>query len=179
MLKLSAVNATEAHQWRCQMIRALSEQPRGMDSKTAPQFKFLSQKHATCTQLMNNFLSGPARFLLRNLQDPEDVQVRGQEVFNIWMLAGNLSTDLWTQLPYTQCHYLRELQSARFHFNSPRAEAHRLYRLEDGDSRLNERDVSMVIYPAVLAAGNVDGEGYDEERVLVKATVWLSCNGKD
>jgi len=178
MLKNSIVNATKAHQWRCQMIRTLSEQPRGMDSKTAPLFKFPHQKHAACTQLTNNFLFGPARFLLRNLHDPEEVKVRDQEVFNIWMLAGTLSTDLWTQLPYTQCHYLRELQSAKFHFNSPRVEAHRLYKLEDGDPRLNDRDIVMVIYPAMLASGNVDGEGYDEERVLVKATVWLSREGK-
>ncbi|KAE9368266.1 hypothetical protein N431DRAFT_485842 [Stipitochalara longipes BDJ] len=172
------VNVTEAHKWRCQMIRALSEQPRGMDNKTAPQSKFLSQKQAACAQLMDNFLFGPARFLLRDIHDPEEVKVRGQEMFNIWMLAGNLSTDLWTQLPYTQCHYLQELQSAKFHFNSPRVEAHRLYKLEDGDPRLNERDIAMVIYPAVLASGNVDGEGYDEERVLVKATVWLSREWK-
>jgi hypothetical protein len=169
------VNAAEAHQWRCQMLRTLyAKQTRSMDSTPLRPSRFAAQQQAACRHLTLAFLSGPARFLLFNLQDPEALNARVCKLFDIWTLAGALSTDLWTQLPYIHCLFLEELDPKPFNVNLPIMEAHRMYKLDDDDPRLDDKDIVMAVYPAVLASGNVDGERYDECRVLAKATVWLS-----
>jgi hypothetical protein len=172
------VNTTEAHQWRCQIIRSFSQHSRSTDNKSFTSSKFSIKQHVACSQFTGAFCSGPAKILLHDLQDTEEQVARDQALFDIWFLAGTLSKDLWTQLPYPQCHFLGKLQSEKFNINSPEVEAHRMYKIDDGDTRLNDRDIVMVIYPAVLVFGNVDGERYEKGRVLAKATVWLSSEGR-
>jgi hypothetical protein len=170
------VNAAEAHQWRCRMLRTLyAKQTRSMDSKPS---RFSARQQAACDRFTLAFLSGPTGFLLRKLQDPEALDARRRKLFDIWTFAGTLSTDLWTQLSCIHCQFLGELEPQPFSVNSLIMEAHRMYKLEDGDPRLDGKDVVMAIYPAVLAYGNVDGERYEESRVLAKANVWL-CERKD
>lgn len=120
-------------------------------------------------QLTENFLKGPARYLLLDLSN-ENEPLTKNALEDIFSSAARLALSLWTQKSYLKCLDLRDFSL----FSNGRDEigAHALHHLDDDDdTRLNGQQVLLIVQPALIAFGNDDAEHYEQHKVWAKAMV--------
>ena len=132
-------------------------------------------------QYASRFLSGPARYLLRD----GDQETRGacfRDLVVVMASAARLARDLSTQRTNVQMRGLRELRGVPFKVDSGLMEAHRLHKLdveEDERYGLDGSRVMVVVHPAVVAYGTDEGENYSACKIWSAATVWLEARVAD
>jgi hypothetical protein len=122
---------------------------------------------------MDNFMSSPARALLRQGAET-DVMRRNMKLRDLYYRAGEIALLLWAQRAHIRCYGQQDLQV--FDVDSPIMSAHRLHRLDDNDHRLDGKMVLASIQPAVLAFGNEDAEYYDVSKTWMPAVVLVGNN---
>jgi hypothetical protein len=158
-------NEAEAHIWRSQMLRILTQPPidSATDAALTPRVKEVASRLAA------EFLKGPARLLFRPaLNDAEQIK-RDLELQKLCHGAGVLSLSLWSHRAVMICHCLDQLPV--FSLGRFPMTAHRLHRLDEEDNRLSAKKVIAVIQPAIIAYGNEDAENYDKGKLWASAVV--------
>jgi hypothetical protein len=122
------------------------------------------------------FENGAAALLVRSVQTEPDGGFKGS-LFSIFVDAGELAMQLWSQRPGIVFRSMQELAQERFAVTSDIMQAHPLHKLDDpDDSRLDGRRMVLVVHPAVLRTGTHDAENYDHEVIWAKAVVWLGTS---
>jgi hypothetical protein len=121
-------------------------------------------------QLREDFLQGPARYLLLIPSNERALQMR-KTLEDIFYYAAQLALSLWTQRSSLKYLTLRDLP--RFFNDREDVGAHALHRLEEEDVRLDGKQVIAVIQPTLLAFGNDEAEHYDQHKVWAKAMVLI------
>ncbi|QKX58878.1 uncharacterized protein TRUGW13939_06006 [Talaromyces rugulosus] len=161
---------TEAHVWRSQLIRLFqtSEKASQLDSPLGKALHGSLSRMAA--QLREDFLQGPARYLLLTPSNERASQVR-KMLEDIFYYAAQLALSLWTQRSFLKYQTLRDL--SRFFNGRENVGAHALHRLDEEDTRLDGKQVLVVIQPALLAFGNDEAEYYDQHKVWAKAMVLI------
>jgi hypothetical protein len=117
-------------------------------------------------RLATEFLQGPVQSLLRQDVNQEK---RNSSVRQIYRLAGQLASSLWTRRAFMKPYGLQNL--AGYANDSPVMTAHRLHHLDEDDKSLDGNKALAVIQPVILAHGNEEGENYDKWKVWSKAVV--------
>ena len=91
-----------------------------------------------------------------------------------------LSWSLWTRKARIEVHdwtSLKKFQTDDMHYKATSGifEAHPLHKrdLEDSPKALDGNSIALLCTPPIFVAGNAEGEGYQERRVLKKAIVWM------
>jgi hypothetical protein len=159
------VNEAEAHTWRSQMLRLLSTAP--ISSTADPWLS--GQIHAMSIRLTREFVAGPVQWLLRRARDDIELEKRDSDLQKLYHSAGELSLSLWTQRTELKCQCLPDMPI--FRENDIRLRAHRLHQLDEGDRRLDGRNILIVLQPAILAYGDENAENYEEAKLWARATV--------
>ncbi|KAI1955464.1 hypothetical protein LOZ58_006762 [Ophidiomyces ophidiicola] len=156
-----ADHEVQAHSWRSQTVRLLSS-----SNTILPHAGH--QRETACKRLACAIMNGPISRICREATREEN-ELRSESLAGLLLDASNISAGLWTQRNNIKCLWLHDL--GKFQVNSPFMSAHRLQKLDEGDTRLGGNDILAVIQPAVLAYGSNEGENYKEWRVWLKAIV--------
>ncbi|KAE8342567.1 hypothetical protein BDV24DRAFT_162458 [Aspergillus arachidicola] len=162
------VHEAEAHTWRSQTIRILST---ATDPHTKTKPILQERIEELSSGLVTNFLGSSACTLLRSL-DTDHAKKMNQELQSLYAAAAHLALSLWSQPTLMVCRNQQHLPD--FAIASPMMIAHRLHHLDEEDSRLDGKQVLLVIRPVVLAFGTVNAEHYDLSKVWAPATVVIN-----
>lgn len=161
---------------RCQILRLLQPATNNQ-SESAGQIRYVierSQKSAVsvlAATIMENFMGEQS--------EDESIPARmGLE--SIMLEAVELSSSLWTRMARIQTANLPVLSAVEesalvYRSSSKWLEAHSIHgmALEADPKSLDGCDVVLLCSPAILRAGNSDGEDYHKGSLLKKAVVWL------
>lgn len=127
-------------------------------------------------RLTENFLGGPARYLLQHLTEQE-----GHECFE-WLVdqidrALTKSTHLWTHRSYMKCVGLEGGSLDFLDIRSEVAKPHLMQHPGDPTS-YDGLPITMLVQPAVVVFGTEEGEAYQTmRRVWMPARVLLGGAG--
>jgi hypothetical protein len=171
-------NPREGHIWRSMMWRVMNP-PRVAD-RTQKEEQVSNQTSRRirnlCYRIGKDFKNGYAKLLLEQQESRDDRMERARTLRAIFMDAAEIATSLWTQRPYLVCCDLEAIESRNISFNiaSSIMEAHPLSKVDYDDPSHNNRVISVVTRPALLAFSEDDHEASGQNaRVLSKAVVWL------
>ncbi|KAJ4185165.1 hypothetical protein NW755_008608 [Fusarium falciforme] len=162
----------EAHEWRAQAFRHLF--PKAAEAQPGVLDATLSSLELASASLANAFVEGPARHLLRTLDQDMEKSECIKSLKDLYYCAGELSTTMQRCLPEVSVVDPKKLIHQPFSVYERSTEAHRAYGLiDDDDEKLDGKGISLVMNPTIRLWGNDDGEGYETDRVLVKSCVML------
>lgn len=165
------VDEKGAHLWRSQLIRLFNSGAKmaNTDKQAMALVRVQERISRRCTALAIQFRTGPARHLLKDASEQQQVKL-----VSIFQQAGEIAGRLWTQRTYIRCLYFCDFSQETFRAGSKIMEAHPSHLQDDEhDRRLDNLPVMMIVRPTVLAYGDDDGERFDQCRVWGKAIVHL------
>ncbi|KUJ06537.1 uncharacterized protein LY89DRAFT_790405 [Mollisia scopiformis] len=177
--RLSDVNRSRAQVWRSDLMSILD--PSSGSSVAAnvlqTQEEAADRRAQAARDLTSTFLNTAVSVLLPDVE-PEQVVNRHEELQTIFRKSLDMAGRLWKQLTIVKCTYLEDLKQSAFNYDSDLMDAHAFHKLgfddEDEDEhRLDNHLVRIMVFPAIKAYGNSDGEKYTQDRVWGKAIVWL------
>ncbi|KAL4811958.1 hypothetical protein BDW67DRAFT_194082 [Aspergillus spinulosporus] len=163
------INESQGHIWRSQTLLELWR----MTFKSHPnslqgRFDKMSQEFAA------NFVSSPVGGLLCRRKKASVIASRTMELQFLYMMAAYLALGLWTLRSHIVCQSQGDAPDARvFDVGDPVMRAHQLHRLDEGDHKLDGKQIVLFVQPAVLAYGSNDAEHYDQYRVWAPAIVFV------
>ncbi|KAL2862594.1 uncharacterized protein BJX67DRAFT_295736 [Aspergillus lucknowensis] len=165
---MTQVDESEAHIWRSQTLRNLSD---------GPEVSLQARIKTLCPKIVARFLSGPARGLLKPAAaNSSDADQCVQELQSLYHGAAQLALSLWMQRASMACQDLQGLSF--FTVDSPIMSAHRLHHLDEEDTALDGKKVLLVVQPAIIAYGSENAEHYDRYKVWAPAVVLVEGNNK-
>ncbi|OAQ71363.1 hypothetical protein VFPPC_13509 [Pochonia chlamydosporia 170] len=176
---LQNIQEVSSHQWRVSLMRFFSTN--GMGSSKRAENREVAEKLAAgrvglAKRLTENFLGGPARYLLQHLTEQE-----GHECFE-WLVdqidrALTKSTHLWTHRSYMKCVGLEGGGLDFLDITSEVAKPHPMHHPGDPTS-YDGLPITMLVQPAVVVFGTEEGEAYQTmRRVWMPARVLLGPAG--
>ncbi|KXJ86325.1 hypothetical protein Micbo1qcDRAFT_180097 [Microdochium bolleyi] len=163
------------HQIRATIIRTITRAglnaPGEGDSPRAEKARRcrrdISNRHA------DEFLSGPARFLFKEL-DAGAADLREVRLTELIEQALVMSSQLWSQRSVVYQSAMRFFDGTMpqdHHFTEPHKSQLRL--VDEIEDEYYNLPLGMVIQPAIVAVGTEDGQRYDKvTRVWLKAQTW-------
>lgn len=154
----------DAHTWRSQTLRNLLT-----SSDTAPGYFVREKAQSICSELVEEYLSGPVDILLRPIGNDGPVTQRRKDLLTLYDDGAKLALSLWSQRSFLTCQSQEELPI--FSGGSPMMSAHRLHQLDDDDRRMDGRKVILFVQPAIIAFGSENAENYDQSKVWAAAVV--------
>lgn len=164
-----------ANTWRQMTVKVLDlgDTPAGTNAaeESVGVVPLAQVKDSYYRQLAENF-RGDACFLLKSLEETDSAD-RSTELIRIIRAIGRVAGILWSQKARTisSKHDIRN--ECLFDRDSRTIQAHSCMVLEEGDRQYDGRRVELIIEPAVYAAGNEDGQNYDQLKVRLPAIGWL------
>lgn len=117
------------------------------------------------------FMNGPARFLLKNITNESELDLRNAQLIELFEMAFKMAAQLWSQK--SKVHSVNEefFEVAPMAYTEPHQSQTHL--VEDDEIKYQKLPLGMVIQPAIVAVDTEDGEQYDKiTRVWLKAQVW-------
>ncbi|EFE32266.1 uncharacterized protein ARB_00788 [Trichophyton benhamiae CBS 112371] len=165
---------SEAHIWRSQLLRFLTKlQPGSPESSLASPRVVESYS----TEMAKLFLKGPIGLLLE-VPKPGAIQDGClDDLYHIFAHAMQLSLSLWCHRAHMTCNSVFAGNTRAYHHTDRSMIAHRLHQLDEGEKKLDGKEILVIIQPAVVAFGNEDGENYDKGKIWSPAIVLV--NEKD
>ncbi|KAF3480438.1 uncharacterized protein GIQ15_05785 [Arthroderma uncinatum] len=164
--ELQNVDRPHAHWWRCQTLRLLD----GLEAKNHAESNISAMRKWTCEHIAQILLNTLTSSTCGSLPMDEAAR-RHDKLVSLLMTASALSTRLWTQRTDVRCTFFHNKE--QFYVKSPDMLAHRLHKLNVGDTRLDCHDLLLTVQPAITAHGNSDGDNYHEEKVWLKGIVFI------
>ncbi|EEP81901.1 predicted protein [Uncinocarpus reesii 1704] len=155
---LRLVDERQAHFWRSGTLRQLSASGPIADDVVA-------MRDDASNRLAWRIIDGPLSLMLRGV-GKEESRKRYESLASLFSTAIKISARLWTQRTH-----MRVGHENRFKVDSSITVAHRLQKLDEGDTRLDGKNILAVIQPAVVAYGTSTGEDYENRRVWLKSIV--------
>ncbi|EGD88097.2 hypothetical protein H112_04579 [Trichophyton rubrum D6] len=99
------------------------------------------------------------------------------DLYHIFAHAMQLSLSLWCRRTQMTCNSMFTGNTRVYHHTDSSMIVHRIHRLDEGENKLDGKEILVIIQPAVVAFGNDDGENYDKRKVWSPAIVLV--NDKD
>jgi hypothetical protein len=185
-VNVTAVDKRQAHIWRTQLARTFAAAE--IQNPTGPTSQY---RTIATNKIVQEFLQTPvSQLLLKPMVEGRDDAFMKQSLARIVAQASDLGMQL-------SCHRAELIiydtyaslaghpDRFDFKFNSESVQGHSSMKLHgdpDGEERksfrFDGRQSRIVIFPAVLAHGNDDADGYDEPaRLWSKAIYWIEEKG--
>ncbi len=159
--------------WRAQLFRILYKCHPGSRERATSDGQGASLRIKRVAKILAAAVEfGPLRLLMREVSEADNNE-RREALQAILEQAAWLFIRLRTQRPIFQLDDQRNCLGKEFKTVSNIVEADALHKLEDSDHRLDKSIVGIVVFPAIQAHGDSNGESLDSYRVLSKAVVWL------
>ncbi|KDB20986.1 hypothetical protein H109_07065 [Trichophyton interdigitale MR816] len=169
--RMGNASPSEAHIWRSQLLRFLTKPQPGSPESSLASPRIIESYSTGRAKL---FLKGPIRLLLE-APKPRTIQYEClDDLCHIFACAMQLSLSLWCQRTQMACNSVFAGNTRAFLHTDPSMIAHRLHQLDEGENKLDGKEILLIIQPAVVAFGNEDGENYDKQKIWSPAIVLVN-----
>lgn len=136
----------------------------------------LNRRFEYYEKLADAFECSDARLLYLKCSD-EDKAARFKHLMDLFCLAGEFFSRLWSQKVYISTPGSSTLLKKPFDIGMEYCEPHAAHKLEENDNSKDGMPIQMIVEPGIFAYGNQQDESYDVAKVWGKAVVWLSSGG--
>ncbi|KXT06354.1 hypothetical protein AC578_9129 [Pseudocercospora eumusae] len=165
----------DAEGLRCQILRLL-DPPGHRPNRGVDRLKDMAK--ASRDHSVGLLAGQMSRSIAEHLVHPELLADAEDALMMLMRDAAKLSWSLLTRksrIDMADGFLVTEEDKIFYHADSSNLEAHSQHRkaLQEDRNAMNGRKVFMLTRPAVMLAGDADGQNYNQKRVLMKAVGWM------